>query len=266
MSRKKSEAVPEGNGPAPQQVGSGQPTLEDEYWRKIEELLKTWWRAEDTKLKSQRLASLEHDARQPRLTMEPDEPTDTRTRERTEGAATAVQAMHGDSFSTSRVDLGPKTTSTSFRIKADPPALTCRDDVVVDNGAAEPKSCLSPLEMRTTSSTGGSLPIGKTSTATETTFNQPPLRLYTTEETSLWTSVPSAWHDSCFPRNTLLAAPSCRRVIETKSGQNRKFDPGGSQSRLRAYPFLETWRALLCGEVMRVGAAGDGLQRFLEDR
>ena len=44
------------------------------------------------------------------------------------------------------------------------------------------------------------------------------------------------------------------------------FDPGGSQGRLRACPFLGTWRALLCGEVMRVGAAGDDLQRSLEDR
>ena len=60
----------------------------------------------------------------------------------------------------------------------------------------------------------------------------------------------------------LLAAPSCRRVIETKSGQNMMFDPGGSQGRLRACPFLGTWRTLLHGEVMRVGAAGDDLQCF----
>ena len=40
------------------------------------------------------------------------------------------------------------------------------------------------------------------------------------------------------------------------------FDPGGSEGRLRACPFLGTWRALLCGEVMRVGAAGGGLQGF----
>ena len=44
------------------------------------------------------------------------------------------------------------------------------------------------------------------------------------------------------------------------------FDPGGSQGRLRVCPFLGTWRALLCGEGMRVGAAGGDLQRFLEDR
>ena len=40
------------------------------------------------------------------------------------------------------------------------------------------------------------------------------------------------------------------------------FGPGGFQGRLRAYPFLGTWRALLCGEVMRVGAPGDDLQRL----
>ena len=58
----------------------------------------------------------------------------------------------------------------------------------------------------------------------------------------------------------LLAAPSCRRVIKTKSRQNRTFDPGGSQGRLRACPLLGTWRPLLCGEVTRAGAAGDDLQ------
>ena len=76
------------------------------------------------------------------------------------------------------------------------------------------------------------------------------------------TSIPSAWYDSSCRRNKLLAAPSCRRVIETKSGQNRMSDPGGSQGRLRTYPFLGIWRALLCDEVIRVGAAGDELQRF----
>ena len=44
--------------------------------------------------------------------------------------------------------------------------------------------------------------------------------------------------------------------------QNWTFDPGGSQGYLRACPFLESWRALVCGEVIRAGAAGDELQRF----
>ena len=90
MPRKKSEAVPEGIDLIPQQVGSGQPSLEDEIWRKIQELLRRWWMTEEIRLKSQRLASLEHDARQPRLAIEAGGPADTRTRELTEGPATAV--------------------------------------------------------------------------------------------------------------------------------------------------------------------------------
>ena len=101
------------------------------------------------------VASLEQEARQPRLVMEADGPADTKTRERTEGAAAAVQAMHEGSFFANRAQVGPKTTSTSFGVKAEPPALSCRDDVVVENGAAAPKSCLSPLEMRTTTAAGG---------------------------------------------------------------------------------------------------------------
>ena len=45
----------------------------------------------------QREAGLERGARQPRLTMEADGSANTKTRERTEGAASAVPAMHGDS-------------------------------------------------------------------------------------------------------------------------------------------------------------------------
>ena len=168
----------------------------------------------------ERLASLEHDARQPRLAMEEDRSADKKTRERTEGAATAVQAMHGDSFSASRVDSSPKTNSTSFGVKAEPPTFSCRDDVVVENGAAAPKLCLSPLETRTTTAAGGLLLTGETSTATRTASDYSTLWFCQTEETySERTSTPSAWYDSIFRRNKLLTAPSCRRVIETKSGQ-----------------------------------------------
>ena len=173
MPRKESEAVREGNGPVPQQkeFGSGQPTLGDVY-RRIEELLGRWWMAEQMRLEDKRVANLEQDARQSHLAMEVDEPADTKTRERTEGTVKAVQVMHGNSFSASRVDPGPKTNSTSFGVKARPPALPCRDGVVVENGAAAPKSCLSPfLEIRTTTAAGGLLPTGKTSTPTRTTFD-----------------------------------------------------------------------------------------------
>ena len=80
---------------------------------------------------------------------------------------------------------------------------------------------------------------------------QPPLRFYLTEETnSNRIPIQYALHSSSFWRNNLLAAPSCRRDIETKSGQNLMFDPGGSKGRLRACPFSGTWRALLCGGVL----------------
>ncbi|CAM9124457.1 unnamed protein product, partial [Ascophyllum nodosum] len=57
--------------------------------RKMDEL------AEEMRATNKRLASLEQDARQPRLAMEADVPADKKTRKRTEGAATAVQAKHG---------------------------------------------------------------------------------------------------------------------------------------------------------------------------
>ena len=52
-----------------------------------------------TRRKSQRVSTLEQAARQPRLAMEADGPANMKFRERTEGAATTVQAMHGDSCS-----------------------------------------------------------------------------------------------------------------------------------------------------------------------
>ena len=76
-----------------------------------------------------------------------------------------------------------------------------------------------------------------------------------------WTLTPSASYDSTsFWR--LFAAPYCYRVVETKSRQNRTFDPGDSRGHLRACPFLGPRRALVSSEVLRAGAAGEELQRF----
>ena len=138
MPRKENKAAPEGNdGPVPQQedFGPDQPMLADLYRllkeglgrerkgnkslldkmdvlsRKMDNI------SEDMRGTSQCLASLEHDARQPRLAKEAGGQAYTETCERTEGAATAIQAMHGDSCSANRIDLGPKTTSTSFGVK-----------------------------------------------------------------------------------------------------------------------------------------------------
>ena len=225
---------------------------------------------QQTELLEKRLTRLEHGARQPRLAMEADGPADTKTRERTEGAATAVQSMRGGGFSARRVEPGPNTNSTSFGVKAEPPALPCRDDIVVESGDATSESCLPSLEMRSSTAAGGLVPPGKASTAKETNFNQPPLRFYSTEETDLEASckkisIPSASYDSSssvFQERNLSATPYYRRVIDTKSRQNRTFDPGGSRGHLRACPFLGSWRALVCGEVIQAGAAGDELQRF----
>ena len=234
MLRKASEAVPEGNGPILQQeeFGSGQPTMEDIY-RMMKEAFDRWDRKldeisdkmeEQTELLEKRLTRLEHGARQPRLAMEADGPADTKTRKRTEGAATAVQAMRGDGFSARRVEPGPNTNSISFGVKAEPPALPCKDDVGVESGVAASESCLPYLEMRSSTATGGLVPTGKASTATDTNYNQPPLRFCSTKETDLEanckkTSIPSASYDSssAFQERNLSATPCCRRIVDTKS-------------------------------------------------
>ena len=55
--------------------------------------------------------------------METDVPADKKPRERTEGAVAAVQVKHEGSCSAKRVQAG-RTSSTSFGMKAEPPALT----------------------------------------------------------------------------------------------------------------------------------------------
>ena len=150
------------------------------------------------RLLEQHLTSLEPGARQPHLAMMADGSANMKTRERTEDAAIAVQAMHGDSCSADRVDPDPMC-STSFGVDCvGPPAPFCLgENVLVDNRAAAPKSCLPSLEMRSPTAAGGLHPTGEASTAAKTTYNKTPRRLYATEETNpketnLWTLVPSA--------------------------------------------------------------------------
>ena len=167
--------------------------------------------------------------------MEAGGPANTKTQERTEGAATAVQAMRGDSCTTAqRVQDGPMTNSTCFGMMTEPSALPCRDDVVVKSGDAALESCLPSMEMRTTTAASGLASTGEASTATRTTSNQLLLRFYATKEMNpeedsknenLWTSTPYASYDSSvFQESNLSAAPYCRRVLKTKSRQNRIFD------------------------------------------
>ena len=156
---------------------------------------------ENMKGANRRVESLEQDARQPRLAMKGDGPAETKPRERTEVAIEAVQAKYGNGCTAQKVQDEPKT-STCFGVQAGPPAPPLRDNVLVENGAAASKSCLSPLETRSPTAAGGLLPIDEASIGTRITFNQTPLRLYSTDETnSKKISTQYASCDSSFWRN-----------------------------------------------------------------
>ena len=105
MPRKESEAIPEGNGPVPQQeeFGSGEPTLADVYQlfgerfdrqqkimdscvdrqQKIRDSYFDRWNkkldeiSDETRVMNQHVTNLEHGTRQPRLAMEADGPAHT---------------------------------------------------------------------------------------------------------------------------------------------------------------------------------------------
>ena len=179
LRRNWSTAVPEGNRPAPQQdeLGPDPPKLVDLYRmneelfgksdRKLDEL------ADEMGATKQCLAGPKQDARHLRLAMGADVPSDTKTRERTEGAAAAVQVKHGDSCYPNWVDPDPMCLTRFGDDSTGPPALPCsRDNASVGNGATAPKSCLSPLEMRTPTAAGDLLPAGTASTATRTAFDK----------------------------------------------------------------------------------------------
>ena len=144
---------------------------------------------------------------------------------------------------------------------------------MVESGNAACESCLPSLDIRSSTAAGGLVPTGEASTASETASNESLLRFYETEEMNpeadskmedSWTFTSSTSYDSSsFWR--LFPAPYCYRVVEIKSRQDRNFDQGGSRGHLRACPFLGSWRALVCGEVLRAGAACEKLQRFSEE-
>ena len=207
MPRNWSKAVPEDNGSVPQpEFGPDQPTLAEIYRlfekrldRKLNRMKSHFNElTERISETNQHSVSLERDdARQPRLAMEADVKSDTKTRKRTKGATAADQAKYRDSCSTKRIQAGP-TSSTSFSTKAESPALPRMDDVLVDKGAAAPKPCLSPVEMRTLTAAGGLLPAGKASTATKIIFYQPPFWFCPTKEINSRTTIQYAMNCSSF--------------------------------------------------------------------
>ena len=194
----------------------------------------------------------EHGARQPRLANEADGPADTtKARERTEGAATAGQAMRGDCFSARWIKPGPTTNLTSFGVKAEPPALPCRDDVVVESGPTASESCLPSMEMRSSTFAGGLVPTGEASKVSETTSNQLPLRFCSTEETDLEAKI----HGFQFiPPHTTAAASSRRGtcLLLPIAGRSLTQNPGKTGPLIQAV--LEVTSALpVFGTVARVG-------------
>ena len=151
MLRKEREAVSEGNGPVHQEekFGFGPPALADEYREMISLSKQQEIRLDKiTRLLEQLSACLKDEARQSRLAMETDGPANTKTQERMEGATTAVQSMRGDRCTAEqKVQNGPKTSIT-FDVEAEPPDLPCREDVLVEDSATAPKSCLPSLPWR----------------------------------------------------------------------------------------------------------------------
>ena len=100
-------------------------------------------------------------------------------------------------------------------------------------GAAEPKPCLSPVEICTLTAAGSLLPAGIASSATRNNFHQPPLCFCPTEEINSRTSTQYA---------TTYSSLWKMKVLQTRTRQTLVFDPGGSTGRLRACLFLGAWR------------------------
>ena len=138
----------------------------DKSDRKLDEL------TEEMRATIFRLEGLLHGAQRPRLAMEADVKSDAKTRMRTEDVA-GDRVIIGDSTS-AQLDPDPMCLISFGDDSTGPLALPCsRDDALVDKGAATPKPCLSPVQMRTLTAAGGLLPAGTASTAMKTTFSRP---------------------------------------------------------------------------------------------
>ena len=202
--------------------------LFDKSDRKGEEL------AEEMRATDRRLASLEWDTRQPRLVMETDGPAKEKTRKRTKGTVTAVQAMQGDSCSAIRVDPDPMCSISFGDDCTGSPALPCfRDGALEGNGAAVPKSCLSPLGDVLTSSRRGLTPPRQNYHSD--TFDQSTLWFCLTEETKFedFDSIHLVQQQFCF-----LPSPAGGLLKQNRGKTGCSIQ--AVLGRLRACPFLGT--------------------------
>ena len=250
MSRKKSKAFPEGNSSAPQDTsGLGGITVEELRRIMSEAIDKSFdkgtshfgLKLEYPKNTNQRLAGLEHGARQPRLATEADLEADKMNRKRTEGAAAADRAKHiWDTYFARRVDDDPTSLTIFDKIAELPMAPEkCIGDALVNKGA---KPHLPPVEVRMLSSaTGGLLPAGTASIAIRTILRPPSLRNFCpTEEMDFRTTTSIQLYATYSSFRQIKA-------LEMKSRQTLVLGPGSFTGRLRTCQFLGGWHALICG-------------------
>ena len=120
---------------------------------------------------NQRHAGRQHQAQQPRLAMKADVQEDKKTRECTEDFA--QDGRLGD-ISSDRAHGPMRLTSFGDQDYTEPPAVPCRDDALFNQGREVAKPCLSPVEMRKSSSAGSLLHAGAASTIKTQGTNFPP--------------------------------------------------------------------------------------------
>ena len=96
---------------------------------------------------------------------------DKKTRESTEDFA--QDGRLGD-ISSDRVHDPMRLTSFGDKDYTEPPALPCRDDALVNQGHEVAKPCLSPVEIRKSTSAGSLLDAGATSITKTQGTNFPP--------------------------------------------------------------------------------------------
>ena len=138
-------------------------------------------------------------------------------------------------------------TSFGDQDYTEPPALLCRDDALVNQGHEVAKPCLSPVEIRKSTSAGSFLHAGETSTTkTQGTDFPPQLLPRSFRETSEEKKISTTRHISA-----KYNRPWHLKVIETKSRQNMVFDPGGLSDGLCGCPFWEGDARCIVGGLIR---------------
>ena len=120
---------------------------------------------------TQRHAGLQHQAQQPRLAMKADVQEDKKTRESTEDFAQDGRLGY---ISSDRVHGPMRLSSFGDQHYTEPRALPCRDDALVNQGHEVAKPCLSPVEIRKSTSAFSFLHAGAASTTKTQGANFPP--------------------------------------------------------------------------------------------